>query len=374
MVETIKEEPGLEIAGTASNGQMALIKISQLNPDIVTLDIHLPEASPFQTLIHLRKNHPSLPVIMLSSLDLDDAALFVDALDLGASEYATKPEEEDDWEEKKEYLRETLVPKIRALCLKPCYDPPPTKVSTKVSTKAPAKPPAQPKELRQIEFSPDTATPSAGENQVDIVAIGGSTGGPNAIMKVLKDIPADFPIPIVIVIHMPPFFTKQLALRLDSKIRLRVQEAASGDGLHVGQALVAPGDYHMELNRFAKTVQLNQNPPENSCRPSVDVLFQSVAEIYGPNALAVVLTGMGQDGMRGSQSIRKLGGQVLVQDEASSVVWGMPRAVAEAGLADEILPIGSLASEILSRVNTVRGDRVAADGKGLKRIAIKESL
>jgi two-component system chemotaxis response regulator CheB len=186
---------------------------------------------------------------------------------------------------------------------------------------------------------------------VAVVAVGASTGGPNALAELFAAFPPDWSIPLLIVQHMPPDFTARLAERLTEKSRLRVREGAAGEPVSAAQAWVAPGGRHLVVRRDAGAVRLalNQDAPENSCRPSVDVLFRSVAEVYGPAVLAVVLTGMGQDGLRGCERVRAAGGQVIVQDQASSVVWSMPGAVAGAGLADQVLPLGQLAPEILRR-------------------------
>src|SRR5262249_45046437 len=186
------------------------------------------------------------------------------------------------------------------------------------------------------------------------VAIGASTGGPNALAEVFRRLPADFPVPIVMVQHMPAMFTRLLAERLSAEFPIRVQESESGSLLQPGQAWIAPGNHHMIVVRDGGRVRtrLHQEPPENSCRPAVDVLFRSVAQTFGPNTLAVILTGMGQDGLRGCEAVRETGGQVLAQDEATSVVWGMPGYVTRAGLADKVLPISLIGDELLRRVQS----------------------
>jgi two-component system chemotaxis response regulator CheB len=187
---------------------------------------------------------------------------------------------------------------------------------------------------------------------VEAVVIGASTGGPNALAELFPAFPADWSTPLAVVQHMPAEFTARLAERLAEKSRLRVREAVAGEPVSAAQAWLAPGGHHLLVRRVgrAERLALNHDPPVNSCRPSADVLFRSAAETYGPGVLAVVLTGLGQDGLRGCECVRAAGGQVIVQDEASSVVWSMPGAVAQAGLADQILPLGRLGPEIVRRV------------------------
>ncbi len=183
------------------------------------------------------------------------------------------------------------------------------------------------------------------------MAIGVSTGGPNALARLIPQLPAGFPVPVVIVQHMPPMFTRLLGERLNAQSPLAVREAVDGEVVQAGSVYIAPGDYHLTLQRRGTSIvtHLTQDPPENSCRPAVDPLFRSVSQIYGPRALGVVMTGMGQDGLRGSEDLVHAGSRVLAQDEASSVVWGMPGYVARAGLADRVLPLDGLAPEIVRR-------------------------
>jgi two-component system chemotaxis response regulator CheB len=182
-----------------------------------------------------------------------------------------------------------------------------------------------------------------------IVAIGASTGGPDALARVLSFLPADFPLPVIIAQHMPPIFTSLLAARLSTKSALPVRECVSGQALSPGCVVIAPGDFHMVVSQQngLPVLKTHQGPKENFCRPSVDVLFQSVARLYGANALAVVLTGMGQDGLKGCETLHGLGARIYVQNEASSVVWGMPGFVARAGLADKVLALDQIGAEIV---------------------------
>lgn len=326
-------DQALEIVGTAANGRIGLAKIPQVNPDLVTLDIEMPEMNGLETLAALRKLYPRLPVIMFSTLTERGAATTLDALALGASDYATKPSNTGSLDVTLAQIREQLIPKIKALC------------PWRLGVQAPPLPPAPLLGPVRVESSRELA-------RVEIVAIGTSTGGPNALAQLIPAIPADFPVPIVIVQHMPPLFTRFLAARLNERSAITVEECKSGHILKAGEAWIAPGDYHMTVERHGTSVRLstNQGPPENSCRPAVDPLFRSVAKTFGPNVLAVVLTGMGSDGVIGAQHIREKGGQVFVQDEASSVVWGMPGQVTAAGLADATYPLDSMAQAIIKRV------------------------
>jgi two-component system chemotaxis response regulator CheB len=324
-------DPALEVAGTAANGRIALAKIPQLHPDVVILDLEMAEMDGLQTLTALRRSHPRLPVIVFSGHGPRSDDVVVEALALGANDYVAKPEGGIRGNDARQCIHEQLIPRIKAF------------------------------QHAALDVSPFAARPASERaypscSRVEVVAIGLSTGGPNALARLLPALPAEFPVPVVIVQHMPPTFTQMLADRLASRSVVSVREAVSGQPLRPGEAWLAPGDYHLVLARDGDTVRLrtHQGAPENSCRPSADVLFTSVAETYGSSALAVVLTGMGQDGLRGCERIREAGGQVLVQDEATSVVWGMPGFVARAGLADQILPLDQLAPEIIQRVRRGR--------------------
>jgi two-component system chemotaxis response regulator CheB len=330
VTDVLSADPQIEIAGTAANGRIALAKIAQLVPDVVTLDIEMPEMDGLQTLRELRVLYPKLPVIMFSTLTERGGAATLDALTLGANDYVTKPANVGSVTTAIQRVREQLIPKVKALC--PLLAPPPHE-ATSPALRAPSSPP----------FS--------GPRRVSIVAIGTSTGGPNALAALFAALPTGFSVPIVIVQHMPPMFTRLLAQRLAATTPHRVREAAAGAALSPGDVWIAPGDHHLEVVREAQTMRLaiHQGPPENSCRPAVDPLFRSVAAVYGNRALAVILTGMGQDGLRGCQAIRAAGGQILAQDEASSVVWGMPGFVARAGLADRVLPLDRVAAELSAR-------------------------
>ncbi|MBD1913810.1 MULTISPECIES: chemotaxis response regulator protein-glutamate methylesterase [unclassified Leptolyngbya] len=328
--KVLATDPAIEIAGVAATGQIALAKLAQLNPDVVILDMEMPDMDGLQILAHIRQNNTHLPVIMFSSMTTRGATVTLDALTLGASDYVTKPSHLGNVDDVTQYLKDTLISKIKALSRKATH-----KAETSPLTSVPLRQFNRPKEM------------------VEIVAIGVSTGGPNALGTLLADVPPDFPVPIAIVQHMPPMFTRLLAERLTTKCALPVREAIAGATLSPGTIWIAPGDYHLTVKQVNSVVQLatEQTPPKNSCRPSVDVLFESVAQVYGDRTLGVILTGMGQDGLRGCEQIRDRNGQILAQDEDSSVVWGMPGFVANAGLADAVLPLDQIMPEILRRVS-----------------------
>lgn len=331
LTDALSTDPSIEVAGTAANGRIALAKLTQINPDLITLDMEMPDMDGLTTLTELRKTHPKVPVIMFSTLTQKGAVATLNALQLGASDYVTKPANVGGVTAAIQAVKSELIPKIKALCrfVEPAHT-------------LPARPPVP---AAQRQASLDLRL-----QRFDVIAIGVSTGGPNALTEIFRQLPGDLPVPIVIVQHMPPVFTKYLAERLDAVSPVEVKEAGEGDVLTPGKAWLAPGNFHMSLVRRPAgiAVHLHQGPPENSCRPAVDVLFRSVAEMYGARSLGVVLTGMGQDGLRGCEAIAAVGGRVVVQDEPSSVVWGMPGAVANAGLADAIVPLSRVAAELKS--------------------------
>jgi len=329
--EALSADPEIEVVGTAADGSIALSKIPLLQPDLITLDVEMPGMSGLETLAAIRKLHPKLPVIMFSTLTERGAATTLEALSLGASDCVTKPHNSTNVDQTRARIRAELIPKVKGLCRKEKSGP------------GSAATPLPFKRVTPVERSPS--------GLIEILAIGTSTGGPNALAALLPSLAKDFPVPIVLVQYMPPVL---LAERLDNQSSISIHEGADGDVLIPGHVWIAPGDFHMRLARGGgRTVRLtmHQDPPQNSCRPSVDVLFESVAEVYGTSVLAVVLTGMGSDGVRGAQLIREAGGQVIVQDEASSVVWGMPGQVAAAGLADAILPLSDIPAELERRTN-----------------------
>jgi len=327
------QDPELEVVGTAADGAITLQKIPQVNPDVITLDVEMPVMNGLEALREIRKLYPKLHVIMFSTLTERGASATIDALVLGANDYVTKASNDGSLDKSLGRLRDELIPKIKQFF--------PTEPEQElVSSVAQA---------RGVAIPTSRAIPRTATRQRQIVAIGVSTGGPTALAEIVPMFPADFPLPVVLVQHMPPMFTKLLADRLQAKSKLRVVEATAGLSVEPGTLFIAPGDYHMRLRRTATAVQidLDQSPPENSCRPAVDVLFRSVSRVYGGSAIAVVLTGMGSDGLRGVEHLKTEGAFVIAQDEPSSVVWGMPGAVVRAGLADATVSLKSVIGEIL---------------------------
>ncbi len=336
VTHALSEDSQIEVVGAAPNGAIALQRILQLKPDVVTLDIEMPEMNGLEALRQIRKQHPAIRVIMFSTLTERGAAVTLEALSLGASDYVTKAANVGSLEQSMLSLRSELVPKIRQF-FRIARD------GKKPSPASVAKPGPAPSP--RVRFS-------GALNARKIVAIGVSTGGPNALAEVMPMFPKDFGLPIVIVQHMPPLFTRLLAERLDGISQIRVEEAKEISELEPGKALIAAGGSHMRVqksgNRFVAT--RDDGPPVNSCRPAVDVLFNSVAEMFGGAAIVAMLTGMGADGLRGTEALAGKGAYVVAQDEASSVVWGMPGAVVKAGLANATVDLHSVVPEILKQV------------------------
>jgi two-component system, chemotaxis family, protein-glutamate methylesterase/glutaminase len=330
VTHALEQDPALEVVGAASNGAIALQRIPQFNPDVLTLDIEMPEMDGLATLRRVRREYPQLRVVMFSTLTERGAAVTLEALTLGADDYVAKASNEGSLDRSMKRLREELVPKIKQFFHMPVqFDV--------LARPEPDRVPAAPPVWRGTKARPK------------VVVVGVSTGGPNALGAILPELPAGFPLPVLVVQHMPPLFTRLLAERLHSTCRLPVQEARQGEFVEPGKILVAPGDFHLKVaaNGGGVRVCLDQSPPLNSCRPAVDALFTSIGEVYGGAAIAVILTGMGQDGLRGAEILKAQGASVLAQDEASSVVWGMPGAVVKAGLADRVLPLDQVVPEIL---------------------------
>jgi two-component system chemotaxis response regulator CheB len=335
ITHALSEESSFEVVGTAANGVLALQKAAELKPDVITLDIEMPEMDGLTTVRQLRAASSKAYVIMCSTLTSRGASATIDALVLGANDYVTKPSNNGQMDAALAVLRDELIPKIKQFFSQQKIVAPPARQPMTAAANV-------------LQTKPLFTLPV----ERKVVAIGVSTGGPTALMEILPQFPASFPLPIVIVQHMPPIFTKLLADRLRVQSAFEVVEAALGMTLQPGRVVLAPGDYHMRLRRSTKevSVALDQGPRENSCRPAVDVLFRSVSEIYAGGVIGVILTGMGQDGLRGVELLRSKGAFIIAQDQGTSVVWGMPGAVVEAGLADVVVGLRGVVPEILRQV------------------------
>lgn len=342
VARVLEEAGGCEVT-TAANGRIALAKLTRARPDIVLLDVEMPELDGLGTLRELRAIDPSLPVVMFSTLTERGASVTLEAMALGASDYVTKPSNAGSVEASMAAVRDELLPKIRALCGR--RDP------------APGPAPAPPV-VRRPRGGPRVP--------VQLVAVGASTGGPRALHELLEALPVDLPVPVLVVQHMPPVFTRLLAERLDAGCGLDVAEAQGGEQLGPGQVWIAQGSRHLvtRATEGGLALALDDGPPEHACRPAVDVLFRSLAATVGAGTLGVVLTGMGTDGARGAAALVAAGATVLAQDEATSVVWGMPGAVARAGLADAVVPLPDLAAEVLRRVGAPSAPRALTATRG----------
>jgi len=372
IVDALGGASGIVVVGTASNGLLAQAKIDTLKPDVITMDIEMPQMDGISAVRELRKRHPRVPVIMFSTLSASGASATLEALAAGATDYVTKPSNVGSVAESIAAVRTQLVPKIHALGGRPKPGgqnrPAPGRPAGPGAAGAPGgsrpvperpglAPPVRPPGQTPVRPARRPATPG----RIDIIAIGSSTGGPDALTRVLQALPTELPVPIVVTQHMPRVFTRMFAERLDRSTPLTVVEAGDGMELVAGRVYIAAGDKHLVLQRrgTATVTQLTSAPPENSCRPAVDVMFRSVAAIFGASAFGVVLTGMGHDGRDGAKVLRDAGAEILAQDEQSSVVWGMPGAVVAAGLADEVPPLGKIAGCLLARLKIGRAPAVA---------------
>lgn len=373
---TLKGCPFARLAGSAVDGEAALAAIAEKRPDLVLLDVSMPVLDGIETLKRIRAKWHDVDVVMCSGVDQNQTGLTMQALSLGALDFVPKPQG-DNPAESFAALGASLLPllelalgrrnarRARSLPAKapaprsaPTAPPVPPRRSRPESVAAPAAHPApatpKPPVAARSSTLPQAVPPTGGPGRrpparVELVVVGVSTGGPNALQAMVPGIPAGFPAPIVCVQHMPPMFTASLAERLDRASKIRVLEAADGMTAAPGHMYIAPGGRHLDVVRGADgrfRLKLHDAPPVNSCRPSVDVLFDSVAALGIPGVLSVVLTGMGCDGAAGARKLREKGAWSIVQDEATSVVWGMPGAVASQGQADEILPLERVAPRL----------------------------
>jgi two-component system chemotaxis response regulator CheB len=334
LAQLLSKDPDIEVVGSAPDPYIAREKIKALNPDVITLDVEMPKMDGLTFLEKLMRGRP-MPVVMVSSLTEAGCQTTLRALELGAVDFITKPK--IDLREAMEDLADDLIAKVKAAAIAKIRGTAPTANGTSQ--------PATPRVVTHLSSAMIKTTDT-------IIAIGSSTGGTEAVKDVLEVLPPNTP-PILITQHMPERFTKTWADRMNQLCRISVKEAEDGDSVLPGHALVAPGSYHMALVRSGArySVRITQDPPVNRHRPSVDVLFDSVAQYAGANAVGVILTGMGGDGAKGMLAMKQAGAYTIAQDEASCVVFGMPKEAIKLGGVDKILPLGDIAGAVLTHVS-----------------------
>jgi two-component system chemotaxis response regulator CheB len=326
VAQTLRSMPDVEVVGAAANGRAALDKIQELRPDLITLDVEMPELDGVQLLRRLRVLDRHVGVVMLSAFTSGGAATTTEALSLGAFDFVLKPSG-PDVAANHALLAAELTKKVAAFDARRRRALPAESRTSSISTAAEV----------DVKRSPP-----------EVVCLGISTGGPEALGKMLPQLPADLPVPMFVVQHMPPLFTKSLADDLDSRCRLRVSEGVDSQLVGPGEIVIAPGGRHMRIERQPPhfVVRLSDDPPENSCRPAVDYLFRSAARICGARTLAVIMTGMGSDGTQGLRELKRLGAPIIAQDEATCVVFGMPAQPIAEALVDVVAPLQNVAEQI----------------------------
>ena len=332
LTEIFAADPGIEVVGTATNGQEAVDQVPRLKPDVITMDIEMPVMDGITAVRRIMATHPT-PILMFSSLTTEGATATFEALEAGAADYLPK-RLEDIATDRNVAIRE-LTSRVRLLAARH------------------ARPVSRPQvETLARELTQAPAAHAGGAGRYRILVIGASTGGPVALQQVLMSLPKDFPLPILLIQHMPGTFTGPFAQRLGQMCKIKVKEAADGDVLVPGQALLAPGGKQMLIEQRNGKVQVRIQEPEpgQNYKPCVDVTFSAVARVFPGKALALILTGMGADGREGARQLKQGHSTVWAQDEKSCVVYGMPAAVAEAGLADQVLPLSSIGPGIAQEV------------------------
>lgn len=342
----LEEIPHVEVIGTAPNGRIGLEKIQSLKPDLITLDQEMPELDGLGLLRELATHNLSVATIMISSATEAGAKTTNTALQLGAFDFVLKPIGKGP-EDSRVQLNSDLTPKIEAFLATREYK----SKSLERANATTSEPPGESAIERMVK------SVGAIRQTPKIVGIGVSTGGPAALVRLLPKLPADFPCPIVLVQHMPPKFTKSLADDLNRQCSLEVKEASDGMVATAGEILIAPGGSQMKLTKLGSKaiVKITDDPPERNCKPAVDYLFRSIADCYGEQSMGVILTGMGDDGTIGCRLLKDVGASILTQDEASCVVYGMPRSVVEQGLSDRVAPLDALADCLMEAVGIGAG-------------------
>jgi len=352
--EVLSGIANIQVVGTAHNGKAALAKMASLTPDLVTLDIEMPDMDGFEVLTILAEQFPRVGVIMFSGTAGQGGKRTIQALEKGALDFVVKPEK-GNMDENRKNLEEHLSPILRSFVrirnIQSILN------GKQLSVTAGQEKYNHGKKCSVLPGSDMKNGAGAGPGRYvkfQVVAMGVSTGGPVALGKVLPLFPGDIGIPILVVQHMPPVFTRALAESLDKKCEILVKEARNGESLVAGTAYIAPGGHHMKVvtrdQGGGKIIKITDDPPENGCRPSVDYLFRSVADHFGSHATGVIMTGMGYDGVEGLKQMRRKGAKVIAQDEKSSTVFGMAKRPIELGIVDAVVPLEQLASEILKTV------------------------
>ncbi len=358
--DILSEIPGVEVVGVAHNGKIAMSKIASLKPDLLTLDIEMPVMNGIEVLRGLQCKHPNVGAIMVSTLTSDGGEMTMKALELGAFDFILKPTSRNP-EESKRQLKNALAPIIREfkrsrtaaslLGNKGKFN----KTTRPALRNKPLKPLSESRlpSAHTVEKTTFQAKPVR-RGKSEIITIGISTGGPNALTQMLPMLPGNLGVPIVIVQHMPPVFTKSLASSLNAKCALTVKEAEDREDLLNNTVYIAPGGKQMQLTASAdgrnRQIKITNAPPENSCKPSADYLFRSVGDYYVGRTTAVIMTGMGSDGTKGLEILKQKGAMIIAQNEDTCVVFGMPKKPIESGLADVIAPLNKLADEIVKSV------------------------
>jgi two-component system chemotaxis response regulator CheB len=348
IVEILDADPMLTVVGTASDGREAILKAGELKPDVITMDIEMPVMDGITATRRIMALHRT-PIIMFSSLTQEGAQATLDALEAGALDFL--PKKFEDISKDRDEAKRQLCNKVKAVARGGRTAAAPSRPRpTAPSTTAPASTSTGAATARATTPAPATTSPSKiAKVSVDLVAIGTSTGGPVALQKVLTQIPAAYPHPIILVQHMPASFTPAFAKRLDGLCQITVKEAKDGDPLEPGTALLAPGGKQMSVEKVAGRgkVRIFDGPESQHYRPCVDISFESVAKAYPGKALGIILTGMGADGREGCRAMKQTGCKIWSQDEASCVVYGMPAAVAEAGISDQVLTLADVGPAIV---------------------------
>jgi len=336
--------PDVEVVATAPNGKIALERIETLRPDLVTLDVEMPDLDGIQVLEAIKQRGLDCGVVMVSAHTLKGGDLTIRALEKGAFDFITKPSG-GDIQTNLGSIRDAMLPIVNAFRRK-------REIRSILSTHAPTSAQTAADKAKPVS-SAERQAPAARSAEpavkADLVVLGISTGGPNALTRILPTLPANFPVPILIVQHMPPLFTQSLAASLNGKCAVRVKEAADADIAQPGWIYIAPGGKQMKAVAGPKgevTLRITDDPPENNCKPSVDYLFRSIANHFPGKAAAVIMTGMGSDGVVGLRLLKRQGSRVIAQDEASCVVFGMPGEAVKAGVVDVVVPLDRIIDEI----------------------------